>query len=35
MNDELMEINDTELDYLHFQKDLDGASNKLDKDFVL
>ena len=35
MNDDLMEINDTELDYLHFEKDLDDASNKSDEDFVL
>ena len=35
MHDELMEMNDTELDYLHFQKDLDDASNKSDEDVVL
>ena len=27
-----MEINDAELDYLHFEKDSDGASNKSDED---
>ena len=32
MNDDLMEINDTELDYLHFEKDSDDASNKSDED---
>ena len=35
MNEDLMEINDTELDYLLFEKDLDEASNKSDEDFVL
>ena len=30
-----MEINDTDLDYLHFEKDLDEASNKSDEDFGL
>ena len=35
INDDLMEINDTDLDYLHFEKDLDEASNKSDEDFGL
>ena len=35
MNDDLIEINDTELDYLHFEMDLDEASNTSDEDFVL
>ena len=30
-----MEINDTDLDYLHFEKDLDEASNKSDEGFGL
>ena len=34
-NDDLMEINDTELEYLHFEKVSDDASNKSDEDFVL
>ena len=34
MKDNLMEINDTELDYLHFEKDSDDGSNKQDEDFV-
>ena len=32
---EIMEINNTELNYIHFEKDLDDASNKSDEDFVL
>ena len=35
LNDDLKEINDTELDYLHFGKDLDEASSRSDEDFVL
>ena len=31
MNDDLMEM----IDYLHFEKDSDDASNKSDEDFVL
>ena len=30
-----MEMNDTGLDCLHFEKDLDEASNKSYEDFVL
>ena len=32
---EIMEINDTELNYIHFEKDSDDASNKSDEDVVL
>ena len=32
---EIMEINNTELNYIHFEKDLDDTSNKSDEDFVL
>ena len=35
MVDDLMELNDTELNYIYFEMDLDDASNKPDKDFVV
>ena len=37
MSDDLMELNDTELNYIHFgdETDLDDASNDSDRDFAL
>ena len=37
MSDDLVELNDMELNYIHFgdETDSDDASNNLDEDFAL
>ena len=35
MSDELMELNDTELNYKYFETDSADTSNKSDEDFVV
>ena len=35
MSDDLMELNDTEFNYIYFEADSDDASNKSDEDFML
>ena len=35
MSDDLMEVNDTELNYIYFEADSHDASNKSDEDFVV
>ena len=35
MSDDLIKIADTELNYIHFEKDSDDAINKSDEDFAL
>ena len=35
MSNDLMELNDTELNYTFFETDSDYASNRSDKDFVV
>ena len=35
MSDDLMELNDTELNYIYFETDSDVVSNKSDEYFML
>ena len=35
MSDGLMELNDTELNYIYLEKDSDSGINKSNKDFML
>ena len=35
MSDDLMELNDTELNYTYFETDSDGISYKSDEGFML
>ena len=35
MSDGLIELNDTELNYIYFETDSDVVSNKSDEDFML
>ena len=35
VSDDVMELNDTKLNYIYFKTDSDDASKKLNEDFVL
>ena len=35
MRDDLMELNDTELNYIYFETDSDDTNNKSDENFLV